>query len=82
MGGQGNCVAREAGKDLGMNDGQRSDESEQVYPSRKQLQVIPETPTCITVTPPSSQNPLIAAGLVPSYVADIFCMPHHDENRP
>ena len=59
------CIAGEAGKDLGTSDGQRSVESEQVSPSSKQLQVVPETPTCITV-PPSSQNPLIAAGLVPS----------------
>ena len=60
----------------------RSVESEQVSPSSKQLQVIPETPTCITVTPPSSQNPLIAAGLVPSDLADIYCTSDRDENRP
>ena len=60
----------------------RSVESEQVSPSSKQLQVIPETPTCITVTPPSSQNPLIAAELVPSDLADIFCTLDRDENRP
>ena len=58
------CIVGETGKDLGTSDGQRSVESEQVSPSSKQLQVVPETPTCITVTPPSSQNPLIAAGLV------------------
>ena len=76
------CIAGEAGKDLGTSDGQRSVESEQVSPSSKQLQVVPETPTCITVTPPSSQNPLIAAGLVPSDLADIFCTSDRDENRP
>ena len=74
-------IAGEAGKDLGTSDG-RSVESEQVSPSSKQLQVVPETPTCITVTPPSSQNPLIAAGLVPSDLADIFCTSDRDENRP
>ena len=76
------CIAGEAGKNLGTSDGQRSVVSEQVSPSSKQLQVVPETPTCITVTPPSSQNPLIAAGLVPSDLADIFCTSDRDENRP
>ena len=76
------CIAGEAGKDLGNSDGRRSVESEQVSPSSKQLQVVLETPTCIAVTPPSSQNPLIAAGLVPSDLVDIFCTSDRDENRP
>ena len=38
----------------------------------------PETPACR-----SAENPLVAAGLVPSHLADIFCTVHReDENRP
>ena len=47
----------------------------------------------VTVTPPltstptssevSFENPLVAAGLVPSHLADIFSTPHDDpESRP
>ena len=43
----------------------------------------PETPACRTVTSPSAENPLVAVGLVPSHLADLFCTPHReDENRP
>ena len=61
--------------------------------SFSEVSIIPETPTSITVTPPltstptsseaSFENPLVAAGLVPSHLADIFSTPHDDpESRP
>ena len=41
----------------------------------------PETPACRTVTSPSAENPIVAAGLVPSHLADIFCTPHREQAK-
>ena len=49
---------------------------------------VPNTPTPLTVTPPQPSstpsssrgicNPLVAAGMVPTHLADIFCTPEGD----
>ena len=67
---------------------QPSPEAQTVPQPSSEVVTVPETPTCITVTPPTSnepstENPLVAAGLIPTHLSDIFCTPHHvTESKP
>ena len=77
------------GNSLGQTDlEQPSPEAQTVPQPSSEVVTVPETPTCITVTPPTSnepstENPLVAAGLIPTHLSDIFCTPHHvTESKP